>query len=129
MFKAFFLRRGGHPLNNEALTNICWGLFLIWFGMVAVLNNGDFYSLVNGSKDSSILGLGTGFLLLGMNVLRSAWRLRVSSLTLGLGIILVVFYAPQVFLGLSTPLLPTLIVILGIALVIGALRSRKLQAY
>ncbi len=116
-------------MNNETLTNVFWGLFLIWFGLVAVYNNGDFYALLNGSKDSAVLGLGTGILLLLMNLLRSSWRLRIGSLTLGLGLILIVFYAPQVFFGINAPLLPTLLVILGVALVIGALRSRNLQVY
>ena len=115
-------------MGNETLTNVFWGLFLIWFGLVAAANNGDFYSLLNGSKGSSVLGLGTGILLLGMNLARSLLRLRVSSLTIGLGAILAVIYAPQVFLGISVALLPTLLVILGVALVIGALRSRSFQA-
>jgi hypothetical protein len=127
MFKAFFLAAFSLRLNNETLTNIFWGFFLIWFGLVAVLNNGDFYSLLNGSKGSPVLGLGTGLILLAMNLLRSALRLRVSSLTLGLGVILAVIYAPQVLLGVSVAFLPTLLIILGVALVIGAVRSRNFQ--
>jgi hypothetical protein len=118
-----------YGLNNETLTNVFWGLFFIWFGTVALINNGDFASLLNGSRGSTVFGLGVGLLLLALNLVRSAWRLRVGSLTLGLGAILVIFYAPQVFFNLSIPLLPTLLVILGVALVIGALRSRGFQAY
>ena len=116
-------------MNNETLTNIFWGLFFIWFGAVALLNNGDFASLLNGSRGSTVFGLGVGLMLLAMNLIRSAWRMSVGSLTLGLGAILVIFYFPQVFFGLSIPLLPTLLIILGVALVIGALRSRGFQAY
>jgi hypothetical protein len=115
-------------LNSETLTNVFWGLFLVWFGVVAALNGGNFVTLLNGSSYSALLGLGTGLLLLAMNILRSSLRMKVGSLTLGLGIILAVFYAPQVFLGISAPLLPTLLVILGVALVIGALRSRNFGA-
>jgi len=115
-------------LNNETLTNVFWGLFLVWFGLVAILNNGDFASLLNGYKGSAVLGLGTGLLMLAMNIVRSSWRMKIGSLTLGLGIILTVFYAPQVFFGLSVPLLPTLLVILGLALVFGAMRSRNFRA-
>jgi uncharacterized membrane protein len=96
---------------------------------MAFLNNGDFYSLLNGSKNSAFFGLGTGLLFITMNLARTAWRLKVGSLTLGLGVILVVFYAPQAFLRINAPLLPTLLVILGVVLVIGALRSRNLRAY
>jgi hypothetical protein len=115
-------------LNSETLTNVFWGLFLVWFGVVAALNNGNFVTLLNGSSFSAPLGLGTGLLLLAMNLVRSSLRMKVGSLTLGLGIILTVFYAPQVFLGVSVSLLPTLLVILGVALVIGALRSRDFHS-
>jgi hypothetical protein len=117
------------PVNSETVTNVFWGLFFIWFGLVAILNNGDFYSLLSGSRGSTLLGLGTGLLLLAMNFVRSSLRMKMGSLTLGLGAILVVFYAPQFFIGQSFPLLPTLLVILGAALVIGALRSRNFNAY
>ena len=116
-------------MNDETLTNVFWGLFLIWFGCVAALNGGDFYTLLNGStRASALLGLGTGLMLVGMNLLRSAWRLKVGPLTLGLGAILTIFYAPQMFFGIAAPLLPTLLVILGAALLIGALRSRNIHA-
>ena len=114
-------------MNSETLTNVFWGIFLVWFGVVAALNNGNFVSLLNGSSYSAVLGLGTGLLLLVMNLVRSSLRIKVGSLTLGLGVILTVFYAPQVFLGISVSLLPTLLVILGVALVIGAFRSRNIQ--
>ncbi|HMD79213.1 MAG TPA: hypothetical protein VKF39_04435 [Nitrososphaerales archaeon] len=115
-------------MNSETLTNVFWGLFLVWFGAVAFVNKGDFVTLVNGSSYSALLGLGTGLLLLAMNLVRNSLRMKVGSLTLGLGVILAVFYAPQVFLGISAPLLPTLLIILGVALVIGALRSRDFRA-
>ncbi|HYC12244.1 MAG TPA: hypothetical protein VEC02_06255 [Nitrososphaerales archaeon] len=115
-------------MNGETLTNVFWGLFLVWFGVVAALNNGNFISLLSGSSYSAVLGLGTGILLLVMNLVRSSLRLKVGSLTLGLGGILTVFYAPQVFLNVSVSLLPTLLVILGVALVIGALRSRNFHS-
>ena len=116
-------------MNSGTLTNIFWGLFLIWFGFVGILVNGDFYHLLNGSRDSSLFGLGIGLLLIAMNVIRSSMRMKIGSLTLGLGMILAIVYAPQIFLGISVPLLPTLLVILGVALVIGAFRSRNLQPF
>ena len=112
-------------MQNETLTNVFWGLFLIWFGVVAGVNNGDFAFLVNGSKFNALFGLGSGVLLLLLNLLRTSMRLKMSILTIGLGVILVIFYAPQLFLGVSAPFLPTLIIIVGAALIIGALRARS----
>ena len=115
-------------MDEETLTNVFWGLFFIWFGCVAALNGGDFVTLLNGSvRDSALLGFGTGILLVGMNLARSAMRLGISALTLGLGAILAVFYGPQMLFNVDTPFLPTLLVIFGIALLIGAVRSRKIH--
>lgn len=117
-------------MHNETLTNIFWGTFLIWFGVVAALLRGDLLSTVN----SPLFALGTGLLMLLMNLLRSILRLRLSIITIGLGLILTLFYAVVgllTYLGfnLSTwvPFLPLLLVISGVALIIGAIRTRDFQ--
>ncbi len=104
----------------ESLTNIFWGLFLVWFGSVAATMSGNFGATAN----SPIFALGTGLLLLVLNLIRSILHTKVSPLTMGLGAVLVVIYAPLVFLGINIPFLPALLIILGAALIIGALRTR-----
>lgn len=108
-------------MHNETLTNIFWGIFLIWFGVVAATLKGDFGATVN----HPLFALGTGLLLLALNLIRSILRLRQSILTIGLGALLTVIFAPVVLLGQFIPFLPALLIIAGIALVIGALRTRK----
>jgi hypothetical protein len=111
----------GHRLHNETLTNVFWGLFLIWFGILAATLGGDLIRAVN----SPSFALGTGILLLVLNLVRSAFRLKLSVLTVGLGALLTVIYAPIVLFGFSVPFLPALLIIVGAALIIGAVRSRN----
>ena len=112
-------------MNNGTLTNVFWGLFLIWFGVVAAWLKGDLASTVN----SPLFAFGTGGLLLAMNAVRSALRLRLSILTLGLGAILAVVNGFVLVFKQSIPFLPELLIIAGIALVIGAFRTRNFQTY
>jgi hypothetical protein len=118
-------------LHNETLTNIFWGIFLIWFGVVAAWMRGDVLTTVN----SPVFALGTGMLMLLMNLVRSLQRLRLSIITIGLGFILTLFYLAVGLLSYAgfnlsgwVPFLPILLVISGIALIIGAIRTREFQA-
>ena len=112
-------------MQNGTLTNIYWGLFLIWFGIVAVWLKGDFGATIN----HPVFAMGTGVLLLLMNLSRSIMRLSVSVLTMALGVLLVVANALVLASNQSVPFLPELLIIAGIALVIGAVRTRNYHAY
>jgi hypothetical protein len=112
-------------VQNATVTNIYWGLFLIWFGVVAVWLKGDLFATLN----SPLFAVGTGALLLLMNLTRSALRLRLSILTIGLGILLTVANAFVIVFGTAVPFLPELLIIVGAALVIGAFRTRNYQTY
>jgi len=112
-------------VQNATLTNIFWGLFLIWFGVVAAYLKGDFGATIN----HPVFAIGTGALLLGLNLARSLMRLKISTLTISLGILLTVANVVVLWLNLKIPFLPELLVIAGIALVIGAFRTRNFQTY
>ncbi len=112
-------------MQNGTLTNIFWGLFLIWFGVVAVWLKGDFGETIN----HPLFAMGTGVLLLVMNLARSVLRMRVSALTMGLGVLLVVANALVIVFNQTVPFLPELLIIAGLVLVIGAIRTRNYQAY
>ena len=112
-------------MRNETLTNIFWGIFLIWFGVVTALLKGDPLTSVN----HPVFALGTGVILILMNLTRSLLRLKLSVLTIGLGVLVIIVYAPVVFLKFQLPFLPALLVIAGVALVIGAFRTRNYQSF
>ncbi len=112
-------------MQNGTLTNVFWGLFLIWFGVVAVWLKGDLGSTIN----SPVFAIGTGVLLLVLNLLRSLLRLKLSVLTMSLGLLLTVANTVVLALGQTVPFLPELLIIAGMALVIGAFRTRNYQTY
>jgi hypothetical protein len=112
-------------VQSGTLTNIFWGLFLIWFGVVAVWLSGDFGEAIN----SPIFAMGTGVLLLGLNLARSLLRLKLSVLTMALGLLLTAANAFVLAFHEAVPFLPELLIIAGLALVIGAFRTRNYQTY
>ena len=112
-------------MQNGTLTNIFWGLFLIWFGVVAVWLRGDLGATIN----HPVFALGTGALLLLMNLVRSLLRLRLSVITMGMGVLLTATNAAVIIFIQTVPFLPELLIIAGVALVIGAFRTRNFQTY
>jgi len=112
-------------VQNGTLTNIFWGLFLIWFGVVAAFLKGDFGATIN----SPVFAIGTGVLLLCLNLVRSLMRLKLSVLTMALGLLLTAANVVVLWTSVTVPFLPELLMIAGVALVIGAFRTRNFQAY
>ena len=112
-------------MRSGTLTNIFWGLFLIWFGVVAAWLRGDFGATIN----SPLFAIGTGALLLGLNLARSLLRLRISVLTIALGLLLTAANIVVLEFNLTVPFLPELLMIAGLALVIGAFRTRNFETY
>ena len=99
---------------------------MIWFGLVAFFVRGDLLATVNDST----FALGTGVLLIALNLVRSFLRVRLSVLTIGLGTLLLIVFTPVVLLDIDreqVTFLPALLIIAGLALVIGALRTRNFQ--
>jgi hypothetical protein len=112
-------------VQNATVTNVFWGLFLIWFGIVAAYLKGDFGATIN----SPLFAIGTGILLLWLNVVRSLLRIRLSILTIGLGALLTGTNLIVLWLNFTIPFLPELLMIAGLALVIGAFRTRNFQTF
>jgi len=112
-------------VQNATVTNIFWGLFLIWFGVVAAYMKGDFGATIN----SPLFAIGTGIVLLWLNLVRSLLRIRLSMLTIGLGALLTGANLVVLWLNFTIPFLPELLMIAGAALVIGAFRTRNFQSF
>ena len=86
---------------------------------------GDFGAAIN----HPVFAIGTGLLLLALNLTRSILRLRLSNLTMALGLMLTVANVAVLLLNVPIPFLPELLMIAGLALVIGAFRTRNFQTY
>jgi hypothetical protein len=112
-------------VQNGTLTNMFWGFFFIWFGVVAAWLRGDLGATIN----HPVFAIGVGVLLLTMNLTRSILRMKLSVLTMALGVILTGANLIVVLVQVSVPFLPELLMIAGVALVIGALRTRNYQTY
>ncbi len=112
-------------MQNGTFTNIFWGLFLIWFGVVAAWLKGDFGATIN----APLFAMGTGVLLLVLNLTRSLFRLRISVLTIALGILLTAANLLVIWFKMTVPFLPELLIIAGAALIVGAFRTRNFQTY
>ncbi|MDA4126377.1 MAG: hypothetical protein OK452_04120 [Thaumarchaeota archaeon] len=112
-------------MQNATVTNIFWGLFLLWFGVVAAYMRGDFGTTIN----SPVFAIGTGVLLLWLNLVRSLLRLRLSIMTIGLGALVTGANIIVLWLNFTIPFLPELLMIAGLALVIGAFRTRNFQTF
>ncbi len=112
-------------MQNGTLTNVFWGAFLIWFGVVAWWLRGDFGATIN----HPVFAIGTGALLLCLNLARSIFHLKLSVMTMGLGVLLTLSNAVVLLLNLTIPFLPELLMIAGAALIIGAFRTRNFQSY
>ena len=112
-------------VENGTVPNIFWGLFLVWFGVVALWLRGDLGATIN----HPVFAMGTGVLLLTLNLARSLMHLKLSVLTMGLGALLTIANAVVIAFDQTVPFLPELLIIAGAALVIGAFRTRNFQTY
>jgi cytosine/uracil/thiamine/allantoin permease len=98
---------------NRRLETIGWGLFLIMLGG---------FALVPGVPSGTWL-IGAGLIMLGLNAIRVVLGIRVSAFTLILGTIALLSGLGSV-LGVDIPVGPLLIILIGLAIIVRALRPR-----
>lgn len=95
-------------IYNQKLEKIAWGIFLIMIGAMALTPNHLFPA-------GSWL-IGTGLILLGININRFIQRIETSPFTIFLGI-LALTSGINAYLNITFPVLPILIIIIGIMMV------------
>jgi hypothetical protein len=98
---------------NRRLETIGWGLFLIMIGG---------FALVKGVPEGTWL-IGAGLIMLGLNAVRLMVGIRASWFTLIVGTIALLSGLGSV-LGIDIPVGPLLIVLIGLAIIVRALRPR-----
>jgi len=105
-------------LKEGTLTSLVWGLFIILIGslwIVAELTRLDM---------GSYFALGVGLILIGLNLARRSIGTKISKFSLGLGIVALLVGLSAVG-GLKLPLVPTIVVVIGIFIVAEAIAKKE----
>ncbi len=98
---------------NRRLETMSWGLFLIMIGGFALLKD---------VPEGTWL-IGAGVIMLGLNAVRLLVGIRASGFTLILGTIALLSGIGSVY-GIDIPVGPLLIILIGLAIIVRALRPR-----
>lgn len=101
---------------NKRLETIAWGLFLISFGLVALIPDRYF-------PDG--LGLiGVGLIMIGLNVARYFYQIKVSGFTLVLGSIAILVGTSNL-LGVDLPVFAILLILIGLYMIVRPIFERR----
>jgi hypothetical protein len=95
---------------GQQLERIGWALFLIMIGGIALLPSGSV-------PDGTWL-IGTGLIMIGMNVVRHRNGISTSSFTILLGLIALAVGVSEV-VGAALPIFPILLVAIGAQIIYG----------
>lgn len=101
---------------DKRLDAVGWALFLIMIG--------GLWLAPEGSVPEGTWLIGTGAIILGLMVVRYLYGIKVNAFWLVLGIVALAFGISSVF-GLNIPVLPILIIIIGLNIVLKPLLQKK----
>ncbi len=97
-------------MREGTLTSVAWGLFIILIGGLWIVDDITKLNVV------SYFALGVGLILIGLNLARRSIGAKMSKFSLGLGIVALLIGFSMVG-GLMLPLIPTIIVVIGLFIV------------
>jgi cytosine/uracil/thiamine/allantoin permease len=98
---------------NKRLETMSWGLFLIMLGGFALMKD----------VPPGTWLIGAGLIMLGLNAARLLLGIRASGFTIILGTIALLSGIGSVY-GIDIPVGPLLIILIGLAIIVRALRPR-----
>jgi hypothetical protein len=101
---------------DKRLDSIGWALFLIMIG--------GLWLAPEGTVPEGTWLIGTGVIILGLMAVRYLNGIKVSGFWLVLGIVALAFGISSVF-GLNIPVLPILIIIIGLNIILKPLIQKK----
>jgi hypothetical protein len=101
---------------DKRLESIGWALFLIMIG--------GLWLAPEGSVPEGAWLVGTGVIILSLMVIRYLYGIKVNAFWLVLGIVALAFGISSVF-GLNIPVLPILIIIIGLNIVLKPFLKKK----
>jgi hypothetical protein len=107
----------GLAASARMLTTFAWGLFLILVGGAWIY--GETYRVDMGT----VIALGVGLILVGLNLARSSLGVRMSKFSLGIGILALLIGLGRYF-GLKVDILPLVMILIGLFIIAEAIARR-----
>ena len=106
---------------NKFLETVSWGMFFVGLGAIYAVQS---ISKIDIKGGVFIL---VGALLIGLNALRKPKQIPISKFTLFIGILLFLLGISD-FAGFKLPVVETLLILIGLFIVLGAVSKRKTKA-
>lgn len=103
---------------NKQLEAIAWGLFLVMLGCL--------WLIPSEQVPEGAWLIGVGIIMLGLNLARYLYGIKLSGFTVILGIIALTLGIGSVF-GVDLPIFPILIIIWGLSVVLEPFLKKKPQ--
>lgn len=110
------LTEGKKKILDKRLDAIGWGLFLVMIGCL--------WLIPEGTLHGATWLFGTGMIILVMSWIRSFYQIKVSAFWVFLGVI-ALGAAMGAWLGINIPLLPALLVIIGLSILMKNLPGKR----
>jgi hypothetical protein len=104
--------------KSVALTSLAWGLFFIVIGVSWAASAYGYYT----GDIIPIVALSAGIILIGVSIARTTLGMSLNKFSLFIGIIAFAF-GGAALLGVSLPLIPTIIALIGLFIVAEAVTS------
>jgi hypothetical protein len=95
-----------NAINNKLLNGVAWGAFFVVLGL------GWIASMAYTMEVSAFIAVGAGIILVAINLARIGMNISISKFSLFIGILVLALGSAGV-IGYSLPLIPTLIVLVG----------------
>jgi hypothetical protein len=102
----------------RTLTTVAWGLFFILVG------GAWFYGETYKVDVGTIIAIGVGLILVGLNLARSSIGVKMSKFSLGIGILALLLGVARYF-GMKLDILPLIIILIGLFIIAEAFARRK----
>jgi hypothetical protein len=104
--------------GGRILTTLAWGLFFILIGGAWIY--GETYHIDTGT----VIAIGVGLILIGLNLARSTIGIRMSKFSLGIGILALLIGLAR-FYGLKVDILPLIIILIGLFIIAEAIARKR----
>jgi len=103
--------------SARTLTTIAWGLFFILIGGAWI------YGQTYGVDVGTVVAIGVGLILIGLNLARGAIGAPMGKFSLGIGILALLIGIAR-YAGLKVDLIPLIIILIGLFVIAEAIARR-----